>query len=122
MCCGQTHRKIVLQERCDAAEAAAAALQEERDLLLADADAKNARQMAMQDRISKLEVRRVLGRKEPGTLQTCCTSRSTGLPRRCHRRSLASLRWRSSGSCTKSGCLRAHSKDQLQWVTPRFGV
>jgi len=46
----------VLQERCTAAEEAAAAMQAERDVLLADADAKNARQMAMQDRISKLEV------------------------------------------------------------------
>ena len=60
-CCSMiTHRQswrhCLLQERCSAAEAAAAAMQEERDVLLADADAKNARQMAMQDRISKLEV------------------------------------------------------------------
>ena len=42
-----------------AAEEAATAVREERDVLLADADAKNARQIAMQDRISKLEVRTV---------------------------------------------------------------
>ena len=46
----------LLQERCTAAEEAAVAMQEERDVLLADADAKNTRQMVMQDRISKLEV------------------------------------------------------------------
>ncbi len=36
-------------------------MHQERDVLLADADAKNARQMAMQDRISKLEVRMCSG-------------------------------------------------------------
>lgn len=46
-----------VQEQGKTAALATAALQEERDVLLADADAKTARQMAMQDRISKLEVR-----------------------------------------------------------------
>ena len=45
------------QARATAAEEANAAAREERDVLLADADAKNARQIAMQDRISKLEAR-----------------------------------------------------------------